>query len=151
MSRSLYSSCRLASCRRASTSTARVIKFFLTLMATLERQGLRPNAVLIEAAANGPAVRQLLKRKVLGLIAITPKGSKASRDHAVAPLVDAGQVRFARKADFLVEELLAFSPGAVWTTRWMPSARRCSGSRPSSGGAGSTAIRSCRWRSAAEP
>ena len=30
--------------------------------------------------------------------------------HAVAPLVEAGQVRFARKADSLVEELLAFSP-----------------------------------------
>jgi predicted phage terminase large subunit-like protein len=47
---------------------------------------------------------------VPGLIAIPPKGSKASRAHAVAPLVEAGQVRFARKADSLVEELLAFSP-----------------------------------------
>jgi phage terminase large subunit-like protein len=45
-----------------------------------------------------------------GLIAIPPKGSKASRSHAVAPLVQAGQVRFARQADSLVEELLALSP-----------------------------------------
>jgi len=87
-----------------------VIKFLLASMAALERQGLRPNAVLIEDAANGPAVCQLLKRQVPGLIAIPPKGSKASRAHAVAPLVEAGQVRFARKADSLVEELLAFSP-----------------------------------------
>jgi predicted phage terminase large subunit-like protein len=65
---------------------------------------------LIEDAANGPAVCQLLKRQVPGLIAIPPKGSKASRAHAVAPLVEAGQVRFARKADSLIEELLAFSP-----------------------------------------
>jgi predicted phage terminase large subunit-like protein len=65
---------------------------------------------LIEDAANGPAVCQLLKRQVPGLIAIPPKGSKASRAHAVAPLVEAGQVRFARKAESLVEELLAFSP-----------------------------------------
>ncbi len=87
-----------------------VIKFLLASLASLERQGLRPNAVLIEDAANGPAVCQLLRRQVPGLIAITPKGSKASRAHAVAPLVEAGQVRFARKADSLIEELLAFSP-----------------------------------------
>jgi predicted phage terminase large subunit-like protein len=87
-----------------------VIKFLLASLNSLERQGLRPHAVLIEDAANGPAVCQLLKRQVPGLIAIPPKGSKASRAHAVAPLVEAGQVRFARKADSLVEELLAFSP-----------------------------------------
>ncbi len=87
-----------------------VIKFLLASLASLDRQGLRPNAVLIEDAANGPAVCQLLKRQVPGLIAIPPKGSKASRAHAVAPLVEAGQVRFARKADSLIEELLAFSP-----------------------------------------
>ncbi len=87
-----------------------VIKFLLASLASLDRQGLRPHAVLIEDAANGPAVCQLLRRQVPGLIAITPKGSKASRAHAVAPLVEAGQVRFARKADSLIEELLAFSP-----------------------------------------
>ena len=78
-----------------------VIKFLLASLNSLERQGLRPHAVLIEDAANGPAVCQLLRRQVPGLIAITPKGSKASRAHAVAPLVEAGQVRFARKADAL--------------------------------------------------
>ena len=87
-----------------------VIKFLLASLSSLERQGLRPHAVLVEDAANGPAVCQLLKRQVPGLIAIPPKGSKASRAHAVAPLVEAGQVRFARKADSLIEELLAFSP-----------------------------------------
>ena len=87
-----------------------VIKFLLASLNSLERQGLRPHAVLIEDAANGPAVCQLLKRQVPGLIAIPPKGSKASRAHAVAPLVEAGQVRFARKADSLIEELLAVSP-----------------------------------------
>jgi len=87
-----------------------VIKFLLASLNSLERQGLRPHAVLIEDAANGPAVCQLLKRQVPGLIAIPPKGSKASRAHAVAPLVEAGQVRFHRRSDSLIEELLAFSP-----------------------------------------
>ena len=87
-----------------------VIKFLLASLASLERQGLRPNAVLIEDAANGPAVCQLLRRQVPGLIAIPPKGSKASRAHAVAPLVEAGQVRFHHRSESLIEELLAFSP-----------------------------------------
>ncbi len=87
-----------------------VIKFLLASLASLERQGLRPHAVLIEDAANGPAVCQLLKRQVPGLIAIPPKGSKTSRAHAVAPLVEAGQVRFHRRSESLIEELLAFSP-----------------------------------------
>jgi predicted phage terminase large subunit-like protein len=87
-----------------------VIKFLLASLASLERQGLWPNAVLIEDAANGPAVCQLLRRQVPGLIAIPPKGSKASRAHAVAPLVEAGQVRFHRRSESLIEELLAFSP-----------------------------------------
>ncbi len=87
-----------------------VIKFLMASLASLERQGLRPHAVLIEDAANGPAVCQLLRRQVPGLIAIPPKGSKASRAHAVAPLVEAGQVRFHRRSESLIEELLAFSP-----------------------------------------
>jgi predicted phage terminase large subunit-like protein len=87
-----------------------VIRFLLASLASLERQGLRPDAVLIEDAANGPAVCQLLRRQVPGLIAIPPKGSKASRAHAVAPLVEAGQVRFHRRSDSLIEEMLAFSP-----------------------------------------
>ena len=87
-----------------------VIRFLLASLTSLERQGLRPDAVLIEDAANGPAVCQLLRRQVPGLIAIPPKGSKASRAHAVAPLVEAGQVRFHRRSESLIEELLAFSP-----------------------------------------
>jgi predicted phage terminase large subunit-like protein len=87
-----------------------VIRFLLASLASLERQGLRPDAVLIEDAANGPAVCQLLRRQVPGLIAIPPKGSKTSRAHAVAPLVEAGQVRFHRRSDSLIEEKLAFSP-----------------------------------------
>jgi phage terminase large subunit-like protein len=85
-----------------------VIKFLLVSLASLEHQGLRPNAVLIKDAANCPAVCQLLWGQVPGPIAIPPKGSKAFRAHAVAPLVEAGQVRCARKADSLVDELLTF-------------------------------------------
>jgi len=59
------------------------IAFLLHSLSALERQKLRPNAVLIEDAANGPAVLQTLRRKVPGLLPITPKGSKLMRAHAV--------------------------------------------------------------------
>ncbi len=49
-------------------------------------------AKLIEDKANGPAVIQLLRNKVTGLIAIEPMGGKVSRAYAAAPEVEAGNV-----------------------------------------------------------
>ncbi|MCP9806918.1 terminase, partial [Cyanobium sp. T1B-Tous] len=67
--------------------------------------------VLIEDAANGPAVLQTLRRKVPGLLPVPARGSKEARAHAVAPLVEAGQVRFHHRADPLVQEMLRFPKG----------------------------------------
>lgn len=47
---------------------------------------------LIEDKANGPALIQMLKSKVPGLIPVTPEGSKDARVSAVAPLLEAGNV-----------------------------------------------------------
>ena len=88
------------------------VKFLLASMSALQQQGLKPDAVLIEDAANGPAVLQLLRRKVPGLLPITARGSKESRAHAVAPLLEAGQVRFHHRAAPLVEELPRFPKGS---------------------------------------
>lgn len=48
--------------------------------------------VLIEDKANGPAVINVLKNKVPGLVAVEPEGGKKARAHAVAPVVEAGNV-----------------------------------------------------------
>lgn len=45
-------------------------------------------AKLIEDKANGSAVIQLLRSKVVGLIAVEPEGGKVSRAHASAPSVE---------------------------------------------------------------
>lgn len=47
---------------------------------------------LIEDKANGPALIQMLKSKVPGLVPVTPEGSKDARMSAVAPLWEAGNV-----------------------------------------------------------
>ena len=89
-----------------------VIRFLLGCLQALEQQGLRPNAVLIEDAANGPAVLQTLRRRVPGMLPITARGSKETRAHAVAPLVEAGQIRFHHRAQPLVEEAIRFPKGS---------------------------------------
>jgi hypothetical protein len=89
-----------------------VIRFLLGCLEALEQQGLRPNAVLIEDAANGPAVLQTLRRRVPGMLPITARGSKETRAHAVAPLVEAGQIRFHHRAQPLAEEAIRFPKGS---------------------------------------
>jgi predicted phage terminase large subunit-like protein len=89
-----------------------VIRFLLGCLQALEQQCLRPNAVLIEDAANGPAVLQTLRRRVPGMLPITARGSKETRAHAVAPLVEAGQIRFHHRAQPLVEEAIRFPKGS---------------------------------------
>jgi len=89
-----------------------VVKFLGQSLATLKAQGLTPDAVLIEDAANGPAVCQLLQRQIPGLIAVRPVGSKVSRAHAVAPLLEAGQLGFCPGNDDLITELLGFPNAA---------------------------------------
>jgi len=88
------------------------VNYLLQSLDALKRQGLNPDAVLIEDAANGPAVCQLLRRQIPGLIAIRPQGSKVSRAHAVAPWLEAGQVGFQRPTEALQSELLSFPTGA---------------------------------------
>jgi len=46
----------------------------------------------IEDKANGPAVMQMLRGKLSGLLPVMPYGSKEARASAVAPLVEAGDV-----------------------------------------------------------
>ena len=89
-----------------------VLKHLTQTLQILSEQGLSPDAVLIEDAANGPAVCQLLRRQIPGLIAIRPVGSKSSRAHAAAPLMEAGQLAFKPGNDELINELLGFPNAA---------------------------------------
>ena len=49
-------------------------------------------AILIEDKANGPAVIQMLRTEIAGLIAVDPEGGKVSRAYAAAPEVESGNV-----------------------------------------------------------
>ncbi len=47
---------------------------------------------LIEGKANGPAIIQILKRKLAGLIETEPEGGKESRVNAISPAIESGNV-----------------------------------------------------------
>ena len=49
-------------------------------------------AILIEDAANGPAIINVLGRQVPGIIGVTPDGGKYARAQAASPTVEAGNV-----------------------------------------------------------
>ena len=67
--------------------------------------------VLIEDAANGPAIMDTLRETVNGLVPVKADGSKTARLSAVTPLFEAGQVFLPRRSLWLVDyesEMLQF-------------------------------------------
>jgi predicted phage terminase large subunit-like protein len=58
----------------------------------LHRQYPQTETILIEDAANGPAIINTLGRHVAGIIGVTPEGGKYARAQAASPLVEAGNV-----------------------------------------------------------
>jgi predicted phage terminase large subunit-like protein len=71
-------------------------------------------AKLVEDKANGPAIISTLKHEIRGIIAVTVKGSKTARAHAVAPDIEAGNVYIPRRAAWrreFIAEVEAFPNG----------------------------------------
>ncbi|MCR5369967.1 MAG: phage terminase large subunit [Clostridium sp.] len=63
----------------------------LEAIRTIYRLFPRARQVLIEEAANGPAIIQTLQREML-IIPVTPLGGKISRVNAVSPAIESGHV-----------------------------------------------------------
>jgi predicted phage terminase large subunit-like protein len=70
----------------------------------------RATAKLIEDKANGPAVEQMMRREMTGIIMVNPEGGKTARANAVAPLFEAGNVRVPKSPwiDAWREEMASF-------------------------------------------
>jgi predicted phage terminase large subunit-like protein len=61
-------------------------------VAALRRRYPETGTILIEDAANGPAIVDSLGRQVSGIIAVTPEGGKLARARAAQPQVEAGNI-----------------------------------------------------------
>lgn len=84
---------------------------------TLAARWPQAAAKLVEDKANGPAVINMLRRRVPGLIPVEPEGSKVARAAAVSPFVEAGDVwlpapHLAPWVSGLVDEAAGFPNGA---------------------------------------
>lgn len=87
----------------------------LKAVENMARKYPRCRRILIEDKANGPAIINTLKRKVSGIIPITPKESKEARAFSVTPFFEAGNVYLYNKLpylDELVDELVGFPQAA---------------------------------------
>lgn len=86
-----------------------------TLSAVRDITAQYPQATmkLVEDKANGPAVIQVLRTEIAGLIAVNPQGDKVARAHAVAPEIESGNVYLPHPAlfpwvDNLINNLTGF-------------------------------------------
>lgn len=93
--------------------------FPATVKAVVQLTARWPQAVLklVEDKANGPAVIAALRRRVSGLVAEEPHGSKESRAAAVAAFIEAGNVHLpapelAPWVGEFIDEAAAFPNGA---------------------------------------
>lgn len=64
----------------------------LTAVRTLSAKWPTARLKLIEAAANGVAVEDALRKELPGIVLVTPEGGKQARANAVTPLYEAGNV-----------------------------------------------------------
>lgn len=58
---------------------------------------------LVEDKANGPAILNVLKSEVSGLIAVTPEGGKEARAYACQPMVESGNVYLPANKNWTVD------------------------------------------------
>lgn len=85
-------------------------------VAMMSRKWPDATAKLIEDKANGPAVIDTMRRKVAGIIAVPPEGSKEARANAATPYVESGNVylphpSIAAWVDAFIDEAASFPNG----------------------------------------
>lgn len=84
-----------------------VVQTMEAIYAQVQRH--HPSAVLVEAAANGHAVIQMMRKRIPNILPIKPDKSKIARASGAAPLVEAGSVFLPPQAHWLTFFLDQFS------------------------------------------
>ena len=88
---------------------------------TLSGKWPRVRAKVVENKANGPAIVDLLKKEIPGMVEFNPKGSKDERAISVTPYFEAGNIHFPDPkthpwVDDLIRDLLMFPKGTYKDT-----------------------------------
>mgnify|MGYP002737993725 CR=1 FL=1 len=95
----------------------RNMTFTETIQALLALKTKYPkiSSVYIEDTANGPAIIDVLSKKIPGVTPVQPSGGKESRVQAITPFLEAGNVLLPAQAkwrDAFIEECVSFPRGA---------------------------------------
>lgn len=103
---------------RGRWSFTESVSEFLKMIARFPLASVR----LIENKANGPALENVLKLKVPGIILVEPEGSKTARVNAVTPLWEGLNVWLPDETIYpeikeIVEEWVSFGPGCMFDDR----------------------------------
>lgn len=83
--------------------------------AIIERFHRRPDAIVIELAANGDAIVETLQEDFPEVVGVTAEGGKLSRAEAVSPQIESGNYYLPEGADWIddyVHELAVFPNGS---------------------------------------
>ena len=89
-----------------------VVQTMAAIKAQVQRYN--PTAVLIEAAANGHAVVQMMRTRLPNIVPIKPDKSKIARASGAAPMIEAGSVFLPAQAhwlNFLLDQFATFPVG----------------------------------------
>ena len=83
---------------------------------TLTGKWPKARAKVIENKANGPAIVDLLKKQIPGMVEFNPKGSKQERALSVTPYFEAGNIHFPKPETApwvhdTIQDLLMFPKG----------------------------------------
>lgn len=89
------------------------------LLLTLARRWPQATAKLIEDKANGPAVEQMLRDVMPGIIMVEPKGGKIARANAISPLCEARDVVLPAANAQLVRRSKDGTSTTVLTYEWI--------------------------------
>jgi predicted phage terminase large subunit-like protein len=73
-------------------------------------------AILVEDKANGPAVIEVLRKEIPGILAVEPKGGKIARAYAAQPTLKSGNVYLPNPVDPLTGKLI---PERAWVKRFI--------------------------------
>lgn len=84
--------------------------------------GFKSTLQLVENKANGPALENVLKNKISGIVLEEPEGSKLARVNAITPLWEAGNVNLPDESIYpqikdIIEEWASFGPGCAFDDR----------------------------------
>lgn len=88
---------------------------------TLTGKWPRARAKVVENKANGPAIVDLLKKEIAGMVEFNPRGSKEERAISVTPYFEAGNIHFPDPKTHpwvhdLIQDLLMFPKGTYKDT-----------------------------------